>query len=52
MKIEKDKILNKWVVWLIEDSLMIEAFHSKNKKDCINFVKSNKKGVHNEKRND
>lgn len=43
MKIEKDKILNKWVVWFIDESLMIDVYHSKLKKDCINFVNKNRK---------
>lgn len=41
MKIEKDKILNKWVVWKIDGSLEIETFKAKTKKECIKFMEEN-----------
>lgn len=39
MKIEKDKILNKWVVWRIEGSLETEIYKASTKKECIEFMK-------------
>jgi hypothetical protein len=43
MQIEFDEIYNQWVVWLIDGSTMKEVFKSKTKKECLAFVKKNKK---------
>ena len=43
MIIEKDELYGQYVVWKREDSLYIEMFKSKNKKDCTAFIHKNKK---------
>lgn len=45
MIIERDKYLNKWVVWQVIGNSWFEVFCSKYKKDCQNFAsKITKKG--------
>lgn len=36
--IKKDKILNKWIVWRKEKSILIEVFRGGTKKECKNFI--------------
>ena len=43
MRIEKDLILNLWVVWEYHDNYMIDKFKSKTKKQCKEWVKKNEK---------
>lgn len=45
MTIEKDKCLNKWVVWLRIGGVYIDVFKSKYKKDCKEWVKQNEKRI-------
>lgn len=45
MLIEKDKYLDRWVVWLIEGSLYTQVYDAKYKKDCKEWVKKNEKRV-------
>lgn len=45
MIIEKDKILNRWVIWLVKGSLLLEIFRSKTKKECVEFIE---RGLKNE----
>lgn len=47
MRIEKDKILNLWVVWFIDGALIKEVYRSRLKKDCINFINKKKRGMKN-----
>lgn len=51
MKIEYDKLLNKYVVWRVDGSIMEELYSSRLKKDCREFVKKQKKESKNGKRN-
>ena len=46
-KIEKDKILNLWVVWEKHLNAYVQVFTSKYKKDCINFTKGVDKNAEN-----
>lgn len=39
MIIEKDKILNRWVIWKKEKAILIEIFRGNTKRDCLNFIK-------------
>ena len=52
MKIEYDELLNKYVVWRVDGSIMEELYSSKLKKDCREFIKKQKKESKNGKRND
>lgn len=38
MIIKKDKILNKWIVWKKDKSILIEFFRGNTKKECENFI--------------
>lgn len=41
MMIEYDNIINKWVVWLKDKSMMYHVYASKYKNECKSFVKDN-----------
>lgn len=36
--IKKDEILNKWIVWKKDKSILIEVFRGGTKKECKNFI--------------
>ena len=38
MTIEKDEILNKWIIWKIEGSIKTELFHANTKRECLDFL--------------
>ena len=38
MIIEKDKILNRWVVWKVDGSILKEIFRGNTKKECELFL--------------
>lgn len=52
MKIEYDELLNKYVVWRVDGSIMEELYSNRLKKDCREFIKKQKKESKNGKRND
>lgn len=43
MIIEKDKILNKWVVWLVNGSALLEIYRAKTKNECVGFLERKEK---------
>lgn len=51
MKIDYDELLNKYVVWRVDGSIMEELYSSKLKKDCREFIRKQKKESKNGKRN-
>ena len=38
-KIEKDTILNCYIVWEVHPNYMIDRFRSRLKRECKNFIK-------------
>lgn len=38
MRIEKDSILKKWVVWKVDGSILKEIFRGNTKKECELFL--------------
>lgn len=38
-EIEKDKYLNKWVVWFVVGSGKFDIYHGATKKECTKWVK-------------
>lgn len=46
-KIEKDKVLNMWVVWEKHLNINVQTFTSKYKKDCLNYIKGVEKDAKN-----
>lgn len=45
MKIEKDQIYNKWIVWMIERNSLVEMYKSKSKLDCKNYIRREDKKI-------
>lgn len=38
-EIEKEKILNCWVVWEVHPNYKVDIFHAKTKKECKEQIK-------------
>lgn len=38
-EMEKDKILNCWIVWEVHRNYKVEVFRSKLKKDCKEWIR-------------
>lgn len=38
--IEKDKYLNKWIVWEVYENYSIDRLHAKTKKECKEWLKT------------
>ena len=41
LEIEKDKYINRWIVWECHKNYKIDRFHGKTKKECKEFIKRN-----------
>lgn len=37
-KIEKEKLLNCWIVWEIHSNYLVDIYHGKTKRDCKKFI--------------
>lgn len=39
--IEKDKILNCWIVWEVHSNYMVDIYHGRLKRDCKQWLEEN-----------
>lgn len=45
MQIEKDKILNCWIVWEVHRNYKVDRYHARTKRECKEWLHTTKQSL-------